>query len=114
MIPMQITYTEYQRAEQPIADFITHLLLVIKKIASPFVLEYRQWGLVPNNTKVVGLPISYTKFKIGVGLHFGASPVIVIGLSDYLDSLNQIGFSTFSPGGSYNAYADVYWITLGY
>lgn len=43
MIPMQITYTEYQRAEQPIADFITHLLLVIKKIASPFVLEYRQW-----------------------------------------------------------------------
>ena len=73
-----------------------------------------QWGLVPNNTKVVGLPISYTKFKIGVGLHFGASPVIVIGLSDYLDSLNQIGFSTFSPGGSYNAYAAVYWITLGY
>lgn len=44
MIPMQITYTEYQRAEQPIADFITHLLLVIKKIASPFVWEYRQWG----------------------------------------------------------------------
>ncbi len=45
MIPMQITYTEYQRAEQPIADFITHLLLMIKKIASPFVLEYRQWGI---------------------------------------------------------------------
>lgn len=77
-------------------------------------LGYKQWGLVPNNTKVVGLPISYTKFKIGVGLHFGASPVIVIGLSDYLDSLNQIGFSTFSPGGSYNVYAAVYWITLGY
>ena len=68
---------------------------------------------MPNNTKVVGLPISYTKFKTGVGIHFGASPVIVIGLRDYLDSLNQIGFSTFSPDGSYNAYAVVYWITLG-
>lgn len=73
----------------------------------------RQWGVLPNNTKVVALPISYTKFKTGVGLHFGASPVIVIGLSDYLNSLNQIGFSTFSPDGSYNNYAVVYWIALG-
>lgn len=72
-----------------------------------------QWGVVPNNTKVVALPISYTKFETGVGIHFGKSPVIVIGLSDYLNSLNQIGFSTFSPDGSYNAYAAVYWITLG-
>ena len=72
-----------------------------------------QWGVVPNNTKVVALPISYTKFKTGVGIHFGESPVIVIGLSDYVNSLNQIGFSTFSPDGSYNAYAAVYWITLG-
>ena len=68
---------------------------------------------MPNNTKVVGLPISYTKFKIGTGIHGGASPIIVIGLSDYLDSLNQIGFSTFSPDGSYNANASVYWIALG-
>ena len=68
---------------------------------------------MPNNTKVVALPISYTKFKTGVGIHFGASPVIVIGLSDYLDSLNQIGFSTFSTDGSYSAYAVVYWIALG-
>lgn len=68
---------------------------------------------MPNNTKVVALPISYTKFKTGVGIHFGASPVIVIGLSDYLDSLNQIGFSTFSTDGSYNANAVVYWIALG-
>lgn len=69
---------------------------------------------MPNNTKVVALPISYAKFKTGVGIHFGASPVIVIGLSDYLNSLNQIGFSTFDPGGSYNAYASVFWIALGY
>lgn len=60
---MQITYTEYQRAEQPIADFITHLLLVIKKIASPFVLEYRQWGLYAKKTTAVEkivLPVTST------------------------------------------------------
>lgn len=74
---------------------------------------FEQWGVIPNNTKVVGLPISYTKFKIGIGIHVGANPIIVIGLSDYLNSLNQIGFSTFSPDGRYNANAGVYWIALG-
>lgn len=89
-------------------------ILVPRKLPSRgFYFRFRQWGVVPNNTKVVALPISYTKFETGVGIHFGKSPVIVIGLSDYLNSLNQIGFSTFSPDGSYNAYAAVYWITLG-
>lgn len=62
MIPMQITYTEYQRVEQPIADFITHLLLMIKKIASPFVLEYRQWGDYDNanGLSAITYPISLT------------------------------------------------------
>lgn len=65
MIPIQLTYTEYQRAEQPIADFITHLLWMIKKIASPFVLEYRQWvstSTPGGNASDVALPIAYTQW----------------------------------------------------
>lgn len=76
--------------------------------------KHKQWGLIPNNTTAVGLPISYTKFKIGIGIHVGGAPVIVIGLNDYFSSLNQIGFSTFSPDGNYNANATVFWIALGY
>ena len=46
-------------------------------------------------------------------MHVGAASINVIGLSDYFSSLNQIGFSTFSPDGKYSAYAAVYWIALG-
>ena len=77
MIPMQITYTEYQRAEQPIADFITHLLLVIKKIASPFVLEYRQWVYALASDRNVGhdftLPVACTVYAYTI-THQGSSP----------------------------------------
>ena len=89
-------------------------ILVPRKLPSRgFYFRFRQWGVVPNNTKVVALPISYTKFKTGIGMHVGASSINVIGLSDYFSSLNQIGFSTFSPDGKYSAYAAVYWIALG-
>lgn len=86
-------------------------ILIFLGIGWQFAFE--QWGVVPNNTKVVALPISYTKFKTGIGMHVGASSINVIGLSDYFSSLNQIGFSTFSPDGKYSAYAAVYWIALG-
>ena len=79
-----------------------------------FWADSKQWGLLPNNTTVVELPISYTKFKAGVGIHVGNAPIIVIELNDYFNSLTQVGFSTFSTSGVYDTNATVFWITLGY
>ena len=73
-----------------------------------------QWGYLGNNTTVVNLPISYTNFKIGIGIHVGAAPVIVIELQNYFNILTQIGFSTFSLDGSYDPNAATWYITIGW
>ena len=78
MIPMQITYTEYQRAEQPIADFITHLLLMIKKIASPFVLEYRQWG-----SQIVALNGITQSFTLPLTISYAMAAVMTMRSGDF-------------------------------
>ena len=109
MIPMQITYTEYQRAEQPIADFITHLLLVIKKIASPFVLEYRQWGYetdISSKEKLIPLPIAYP--TTGLSLAVAVTDWETLCSTDSLTAVN------FRYRGNKEGLPNIRWISLGY
>lgn len=98
MIPIQVAYTEYQRAEQPIADLITHILLVLQKIASPFVLEYRQWVVFYGPNKNTALPVAVNKRFAEFATHCGTDTSINA-IPDFVNSfysLTKIGFNSSS------------------
>ena len=74
----------------------------------------KQWGMQDNGQTSCILPIAFSaqKFK-SIGIHRGASAIIVIELQDYSNSLTQTGFKTFGPNGEYYEYANVQWISIG-
>lgn len=74
----------------------------------------KQWGMQNNGKTSCILPIAFSAQKFeSIGIHRGASAVIVIELHDYSNSLTQTGFKTFSPNGAYNDNAEVQWISIG-
>ena len=72
-----------------------------------------QWGLQDVGAQSAALPISYTKWKYGVGIHYGLTAVITVYNYNYVNSLNEVSYYAFSPDGTRNNSAEIRYITIG-
>ena len=72
-----------------------------------------QWGIQGVGAQSAALPISYTKWEYGVGIHYGLTAVITVYNYNYVNSLNEVSYYAFSPDGTRNNSAEIRYITIG-